>query len=101
VCERCVLRHRYGRLLGAIWRDGRFVQEQLVRERLCVPYPVPPNVEYVDQIRAAGEQARRSGLGIYAPARPLPEPPHPASVAGGESLNPPPPDLARLAKASA
>jgi micrococcal nuclease len=64
-------RDRYGRLLGSIWRDGQLVQEQLVREGLCVPYVVPPNVEYVERIRAAAEQARRAGVGIYEPARPL------------------------------
>jgi micrococcal nuclease len=68
-------RDRYGRLLGSIWRDGQLVQEELVRERRCVPYTVPPNVEYGDRIRAAGEQARRDGVGIYAPAGPLLESP--------------------------
>ena len=68
-------RDRYRRLLGSIWRDGQLVQEQLVREGLCVPYLVPPNVEYVDRIRAAAEQARRDGVGIYAPAGPLLESP--------------------------
>ena len=37
--------------------------------------PVPPNVEYVERIRAAAEQARRDGVGIYAPAGPLLESP--------------------------
>ena len=46
-----------------------------MREGLCVPYTVPPNVEYVDRIRAAAEQARRDGVGIYAPAEPLLESP--------------------------
>jgi micrococcal nuclease len=68
-------RDRYGRLLASIWHDGVLVQEQLVREGLCVPYTVPPNVTYVDRLRAAAEQARREGLGIYAPARPLLESP--------------------------
>jgi micrococcal nuclease len=48
-------RDRYGRLLASIWRDGLLVQELLVREGLCVPYTVPPNVEHVDRIRAAAE----------------------------------------------
>jgi micrococcal nuclease len=68
-------RDRYRRLLGSIGRNGQLVQEQLVREGLCVPYTVPPNVEYVERIRAAAEQARRDGLGIYEPARPLLESP--------------------------
>jgi hypothetical protein len=46
-----------------------------VREGLCVPYPVPPNVDYVDRIRAAAEQARRDGVGLYEPARSLFESP--------------------------
>jgi micrococcal nuclease len=68
----------YGRLLGSIWHDGVLVQEQLVREGPCVPYVVPPNVEHVDRIRAAAEQARRDGLGIYA--RELPASRIPAGV---------------------
>jgi micrococcal nuclease len=67
-------RDRYGRLLGSIWRE-QLVQEQLVREGLCMPYVVPPNVEYVDRIRAAAEHARRDGVGMYAPAGPLLESP--------------------------
>jgi len=68
-------RDRYGRLLASLWRDGQLVQEQLVREGFCVPYVVPPNVEFIDRIRAASEHARRDGVGIYAPAGPLLESP--------------------------
>jgi endonuclease YncB( thermonuclease family) len=68
-------RDRYGQLLVSIWREGLLVQEQLVREGLCVPYTRPPNVGYVDRIRAAADHARRDGVGIYAPAGPLLESP--------------------------
>jgi micrococcal nuclease len=64
-----------GRLLASIWRDGQLVQEQLVREGLCVPYTVPPNVEYIGRIRMAAEQAWRDGRGVYAPESPLLESP--------------------------
>jgi micrococcal nuclease len=66
-------RDRYGRLLASLWRDGQLVQEQLVREGLCVPYTVPPNVEHVDRIRSAAKLARRDG--VYAPAAPRLESP--------------------------
>jgi micrococcal nuclease len=66
-------RDRYGRLLAAIWREGQLVQEQLVREGLCVPYVVPPNVEHAERIRAAAARARDEALGIYRPCEPLPE----------------------------
>jgi Staphylococcal nuclease homologue len=36
-------RDRYGHLLASMWREGQLVQEQLVREGLCVRYTVPPN----------------------------------------------------------
>jgi micrococcal nuclease len=68
-------RDRYGQLLVSIWREGLLVQEQLVREGLCVPYTLPPNVEYVERLRAAAEQARRDGIGIYEPGLPLLESP--------------------------
>jgi micrococcal nuclease len=64
-------RDRYGRLLGSIWRDGELIQERLVREGMCVPYVLPPNVEYADRIRAATEQARHDGVGIYESGQPL------------------------------
>jgi Staphylococcal nuclease homologue len=75
-------RDRYGQLLVSIWREGLLVQEQLVREALCVPYTVPPNVDYVERIRAAAELARHDGLGIYEPARPLLESPRSTASAG-------------------
>jgi hypothetical protein len=68
-------RDRHVRLLASIWRDRVLIQGQLVREELCVPYTVPPNLDYVDRIRAAAKLARRDGLGIYEPARPLLESP--------------------------
>jgi micrococcal nuclease len=64
-------RDRYRRLLASIWRDGQLVHEQLVQEGLCLPYVVPPNLEYVDRIRAASEHACRDGVGIYDAAQPL------------------------------
>jgi hypothetical protein len=36
---------------------------------------VSPNIEYVDRSRAAGEQAKRDGRGVYMPDQPLPESP--------------------------
>jgi endonuclease YncB( thermonuclease family) len=45
-------------------------------ERGCAwPYTVSPNIEYVDRSRAAGEQAKREGRGVYMPDQPLPESP--------------------------
>jgi hypothetical protein len=56
-----------------------------VREGLCVPYPVPPNVDYVDRIRAAAEQAR-DGVGLYEPARSLLESPREYRQPGRASI---------------
>ncbi|MGH7549674.1 MAG: thermonuclease family protein [Gemmatimonadota bacterium] len=60
-------RDRYGRLLAYVYRpDGRMVHAMMVRQGFAVAYPVPPNVRHVDMIRAAGDSARTSGIGLYS-----------------------------------
>jgi micrococcal nuclease len=61
-------RDRYGRLLvGLYLTDGNtLVQEILVREGFCQTLVIPPNVEYVEQLRAAKIDAQRAERGIWA-----------------------------------
>jgi micrococcal nuclease len=61
-------RDRHGRLLAGVYlADGKtLVQESLVREGLCETLVIPPNVEYVEQLRSAKIDAQRAGRGIWA-----------------------------------
>lgn len=68
-------RDRYGRLLASLWLDGQLVQTQLVREGLCLPYVLPPNVEHAEVLRTAAAEARTAGRGLYGVESPLTETP--------------------------
>ncbi|HMK10044.1 MAG TPA: thermonuclease family protein [Acidimicrobiales bacterium] len=61
-------RDRYDRLLAYVFRvaDGLFVNLELARDGYAQQLTIPPNVAYVDQIRAAVAAARREGKGLWA-----------------------------------
>jgi micrococcal nuclease len=61
-------RDGYGRLLAGVYlTDGKtLVQELLVREGLCRTLVIPPNVDYVERLRAAKAEAQRAERGILA-----------------------------------
>lgn len=57
---------RYGRTLAYVYaRDGRMVNEELVREGWAVLLTYPPNIRYVERFGAAQERARRAGVGLW------------------------------------
>lgn len=55
-------RDRHRRLLAGVYlADGKtLVQELLVREGFCRTLVIPPNLAYVDQLRAAKTEAQRA-----------------------------------------
>lgn len=58
---------RYGRDLAYVFAsDGRFVNEAIAREGYAVPSVYPPNVRYVERIRAAADAARAARVGLWA-----------------------------------
>lgn len=58
---------RYGRVLGYLYLpDGRMVNEELARRGYGVASVYPPNLEHVDRIRAAAQDARKAELGLWA-----------------------------------
>jgi micrococcal nuclease len=61
-------RDGHGRLLAGVYlTDGKtLVQELLVREGFCRTLVIPPNVDYVERLRAAKAEAQRAELGIWA-----------------------------------
>lgn len=63
-----VKRDRYGRLLAYVWTsDGRFVNLELLRDGYAVLYTFPPNVNHVEDLRAAEAEAKGKRIGIWGP----------------------------------
>jgi endonuclease YncB( thermonuclease family) len=61
------LADRYGRRLAYIWRqDGALINEELARGGYVLSLIYPPNVKYVDRIRAAVEEARAEKQGLWS-----------------------------------
>jgi micrococcal nuclease len=58
-------RDPYRRTLAYIWANGRMVNWTMIRSGWTVLATYPPNVQYVDQLRAAGDTARKEGLGLW------------------------------------
>ncbi len=60
-------RDRYGRLLAYVYApDGRMANEEMVREGYAMISTYPPNVKYVERIRAAQQRARAEGRGLWS-----------------------------------
>ena len=61
-------RDRYDRLLAYVYRvsDNLFVNLALAHDGYAQMLTIPPNVAYVDQIRAAVADARNAGRGLWA-----------------------------------
>jgi endonuclease YncB( thermonuclease family) len=58
---------RYNRTLAYLHlSDGRFVNEELLKVGVALVSVYPPNVKYVDQFRAAQEEAERGQIGLWA-----------------------------------
>ena len=59
-------RDQYNRILAYIWtRDGSLINEEMLRSGLAVLFTFPPNVKYVDRLRAAQAIARENKTGIW------------------------------------
>ncbi|MBN2086340.1 MAG: thermonuclease family protein [Anaerolineales bacterium] len=56
---------RYGRLLRHVFADGIFVNRELVREGLARAGHYPPDLSCYEDFRAAEEEARTAGRGIW------------------------------------
>jgi micrococcal nuclease len=73
-------RDQYGRLLAYVFcgsgsdasRLDVFANAELLRLGVATIYTVPPNVEYVDELQQAEDEARAAGAGMWAAAAPSP-----------------------------
>lgn len=60
-------RDQYGRLLAyAFLRDGRMINEEMVRSGFAVVLAYPPNVRYIERMRAGVAAARAARRGLWA-----------------------------------
>ncbi|MFN3395206.1 MAG: thermonuclease family protein [Thermodesulfovibrionales bacterium] len=60
-------RDKYGRLLAYLWtKDGRLINEEMVRSGYALLYTIPPNVRYVERLRKAQEMAYKNKVGIWS-----------------------------------
>jgi micrococcal nuclease len=58
-------RDRYGRLLAYVYRDGLFVNAELVDRGYARTLPVPPNVAHAGLFARLAREARHAGRGIW------------------------------------
>ena len=59
-------RDQYNRVLAYLWtRNGRLINEEMLRKGLVVLFTFPPNVKYVDRLKAAQVIARENKIGIW------------------------------------
>jgi micrococcal nuclease len=56
---------RYGRILAYGWRDSVMVNREMVRQGWALLYTVPPNVRYVESLRAAQDSAQSEHAGHW------------------------------------
>ncbi|MEW6109847.1 MAG: thermonuclease family protein [Nitrospirota bacterium] len=59
-------RDKYGRILAYIWtKDGRMVNEEMLRNGFALLFTFPPNVKYVNKLMSAQKDARDKKIGIW------------------------------------
>jgi len=59
-------RDKHDRILAYLWaRDGKMINEEIVRSGYAVLFTFPPNVKYADRLTAAQVIARENRLGIW------------------------------------
>ncbi|WP_448587820.1 thermonuclease family protein [Thermocrinis sp.] len=57
---------RYGRVLAYVWlKDGRMLNEVLIREGMAQVYTIPPNVKYQDRLLKAQKKAMEEKRGFW------------------------------------
>ena len=60
-------RDQYGRVLAYLYTpEGQMVNEEMARLGFVVLAVYPPNVHHIDRIRAASEEAREAGAGLWS-----------------------------------
>jgi micrococcal nuclease len=63
-------RDRYGRLLAYVYRDGLFVNAELVRRGYAQVATFPPNVRHAGELLRLQRQARATSRGLWSRCAP-------------------------------
>jgi endonuclease YncB( thermonuclease family) len=75
---------RFGRLLRHLWTEEGLFNEQIVRDGFATLATFPPDIRYVERIRAAQQEAYDAGRGLWgedACVEPPPAPSQPTPTA--------------------
>lgn len=67
-------RDQHGRLLGYVFSNGRFINEDLVAEGYAEVMLIAPNLRYADSLVAAQTAAREEGRGMWSRVEPVGDP---------------------------
>jgi len=59
---------RFGRYLRYVWLDGELFNERIVRDGYSPVVTYPPDLRYLDRMRAAEAEARTANRGLWSPA---------------------------------
>lgn len=62
--------------LAYLWKDGKLVNEELLKQGWGVATSFAPNTKHERRLAQAQERARLLGLGIWDPKNPMRETPH-------------------------
>lgn len=61
------LRDSYGRILAYLYdKDGRLLNEEMLRLGMATMLVIPPNVKHVDRLRAVLQDAQARKVGLWA-----------------------------------
>lgn len=60
------LNDRFNRRLAYVWRNGVFVNREMLGRGWAILLTFPPNVRYVEQFQDAQRRAREAQLGLWA-----------------------------------
>lgn len=61
------VRDQFDRILGYVFlRDGKMINEEMARSGYVTALVYPPNVKYVERIRAAVADARKAKRGLWS-----------------------------------
>ena len=59
-------RDKYGRILAYLWTaDGKMINLLMVKDGYAMLFTFPPNIKYVNELRAAQQEARDQRAGIW------------------------------------
>lgn len=56
---------RFGRTLAYVYADRTMLNEELIKQGLALPYPIPPNTKHKVRFARAAEAAKKARAGFW------------------------------------